>query len=88
MAALALIALAGLACASRSEKAVITASGTIEAVEVNVASNVAGQLLTLAVDEGARVEPGHVLATVDHATADPLAVGGVDAGSVGEGSSC
>ncbi len=70
IAALALVAAAGLACSSPSEKAVITASGTIEAVEVNVASKVAGQLLTLAVDEGARVKPGDILATVDHATAD------------------
>jgi len=70
IAALALIILAGLACSSRSEKNVITASGTIEAIEVNVASKVAGQLLTLAVDEGAKVKPGDVLATVDHATAD------------------
>jgi len=70
IAALALVAATGLACSSRPERAVITASGTIEAVEVNVASKVAGQLLTLAVDEGARVKPGDVLATVDHATAD------------------
>jgi len=70
IAALALIILAGLACSSRSEKNAVTASGTIEAIEVNVASKVAGQLLTLAVDEGAKVKPGDVLATVDHATAD------------------
>jgi HlyD family secretion protein len=70
IAALALVALAGLACSSRSEKAGITASGTIEAVEVNVASKVGGQLLALAVAEGARVNSGDVLAMVDHATAD------------------
>jgi HlyD family secretion protein len=67
---LALAALAGAACAPRSDKAVLTASGTIEAVEVNVASKVPGQILTLAVEEGARVQPGDVLATIDHATAD------------------
>ena len=70
IAALALVAAAGLSCTSRSDRAVITASGTIEAVEVAVASKVPGQLLTLAVDEGARVKPGDVLATVDHGTAD------------------
>lgn len=70
IAALSLIAAAGLACSPRSDRTVITASGTIEAVEVAVASKVAGQLLTLAVEEGARVKPGDVLATVDHATAD------------------
>jgi HlyD family secretion protein len=68
--AVALIALAGLACTSRSDKNVITASGTIEAIEVNVASKVAGQILALAVEEGSRVKPGDVLATIDHATAD------------------
>ncbi len=68
--ALFLVALSGLACAGRSEKNAITASGTIEAIEVNVASKVAGQILTLAVEEGARVRPGDVLATIDHATAD------------------
>jgi HlyD family secretion protein len=67
---LVLFALSGLACAGRSEKNTITASGTIEAIEVNVASKVAGQILTLAVEEGARVRPGDVLATIDHATAD------------------
>jgi membrane fusion protein YbhG len=67
---LALAVLAGAACAARSDKSVLTASGTIEAVEVNVASKVPGQILTLAVEEGARVEPGDVLATIDHATAD------------------
>lgn len=67
---LVLAALAGLACSSPSEKDVISASGTIEAIEVHVASRVAGQLLELAVEEGARVEPGDVLARIDHATAD------------------
>ncbi len=67
---LVLVALAGLACAARSEKNAITASGTIEAIEVNVASKVAGQVLALAVEEGARVRPGDILAEVDHATAD------------------
>ncbi len=68
--ALGLVVLAGLACSNRRDRNVIAASGTIEAVEVNVASKVAGQILALAVEEGARVGPGDVLATVDHATAD------------------
>ena len=70
IATLILIALAGLACSSKTDKGVITASGTIEAIEVDIASKVAGQVLELAVDEGARVKPGDVLARVDHATAD------------------
>jgi len=68
--ALALVALAGLACASKADKTVITASGTIETIEVAVASKVSGQVLELAVAEGARVRRGDVLAAVDHATAD------------------
>ena len=68
--ALVLAALAGLACSSKAAKDVISASGTIEAIEVNVASKVSGQILRLAVEEGARVKPGDVLANVDHATAD------------------
>ena len=68
--AVVLIALSGLACAGPSARNVITASGTIEAVEVHVASKAAGQILVLAVEEGARVKPGDVLATIDHATAD------------------
>ena len=69
-ATLILIALSGLACSSKAAKGVITASGTIEAIEVDVASKVTGQILELAVDEGARVKAGDLLATVDHATAD------------------
>ncbi len=70
IASLGLVLLAGLACSNGRDRNVISASGTIEAVEVRVASKVTGQLLTLAVDEGARVKPGDVLATIDHATAD------------------
>jgi HlyD family secretion protein len=68
--ALALAALAGAACAARSEMGAITASGTIEAIEVNVASKVPGQVLSLAVEEGSRVKTGDVLATIDHAGVD------------------
>jgi HlyD family secretion protein len=69
-AAVVLIALAGLACSGRSARNTITASGTIEAIEVNVSSKTAGQILDLAVEEGSRVKPGDVLARIDHATAD------------------
>jgi HlyD family secretion protein len=69
-ATLILIVIFGLACASKADKGVITASGTIEAIEVNVPSKVTGQILKLTVDEGARVKAGDILATVDHATAD------------------
>jgi HlyD family secretion protein len=68
--ALLLVALAGLSCSPRAPKDVITASGTIEAIEVNVASKVGGQVMELAVDEGARVAAGDRIAVVDHATLD------------------
>ena len=67
---LVLAALAGLSCSNGRDKGVITASGTIEAIEVNVASKVAGQIERLAVEEGARVAPGDVIAEIDHATLD------------------
>jgi len=68
--ALVLASLAALSCSSGRDRNAITASGTIEAIEVDIASKVAGQILTLAVDEGARIKPGDVLATIDHAAAD------------------
>ena len=67
---LCLAVLGGLSCAGNGAKDVISASGTIETVEVHVASKVAGELLELAVEEGTRVEPGDKLAVVDHATLD------------------
>jgi len=68
--ALGLVALAGFSCAGKSVKDTISASGTIEAVEVNVASKVSGQLLELTVEEGNRVKPGDRLASIDHAALD------------------
>jgi HlyD family secretion protein len=69
-AALILAVLAGAACAGKGPKDVISASGTIEAVEVNVAARVGGQVLELSVGEGARVAPGDRLALIDHAALD------------------
>ena len=62
--------LGALACARNGAKDVISASGTIETIEVNVASKVAGQLEERAVDEGARVRAGDKLAVIDHASLD------------------
>ena len=67
---LGLVVLAGLACSNGRDPNVIAASGTIEAVEVNVASKVAGQVLSLSYKEGARVAPGDLLAVIDHASLD------------------
>jgi HlyD family secretion protein len=68
--AVVLVALAALACSNGRDRSAIAASGTIEAIEVDVSSKVSGQVLALAVEEGSRVRPGDVLATIDHATAD------------------
>lgn len=52
-------------CGNNRDSA-IEASGTLEAVEVNVASKVSGQLLELRVTEGATVEKGDTIAIIDH----------------------
>jgi HlyD family secretion protein len=62
--------LALVSCAGNNARGVISASGTIEAVDVNVASKVSGQLQSLLVDEGTKVKPGDTLAVVDHASLD------------------
>jgi len=67
---LSLISLFGMACSEKSAKNIISASGTIEAVEINVAAKVSGQVLEIAVAEGTRVQPGDRLASIDHATLD------------------
>lgn len=46
---------------------VIEASGTLEAVEVNIASKMSGQLLVMKIREGSSVERGDTIALIDHA---------------------
>jgi HlyD family secretion protein len=60
-----LAAAAPAGCGRGKKTGPITASGTIEAVEVNVASQTSGRILRLAVDEGSLVKPGDVVASVD-----------------------
>ena len=55
-----------LASCGNNRDGEIEASGTLEAVEVNIASKVPGQLLSLRVDEGAKVERGDTMAIIDH----------------------
>ena len=62
--------LAVAACDGQGPKDAVSASGTIEAVEVNVAAKAGGQVLELSVEEGARVAPGDRLALIDHAILD------------------
>jgi HlyD family secretion protein len=66
-------ALAGImtfAGCSDKHAGTIEASGTLEAVEVNVSAKVPGQIQTLFVDEGSLVKSGDTLAILDHATND------------------
>jgi HlyD family secretion protein len=60
--------LGGVACRDQNNRGEISASGTIEAVEVSVASKTTGQVVKMAVDEGARIEAGDLLAVVDSAS--------------------
>src|SRR5438552_3124706 len=72
MKSLTLIVLAmGLAACSKSENPnEITASGTIEATDVNVATKLPGQVLNLYVDEGTHVDSGSLIAIQDHSSLD------------------
>jgi len=57
-------------CAKKENPNEITASGTIEATDVNVAAKVPGQIVALYVDEGAKVDSGSLIALQDHSTLD------------------
>lgn len=61
----AVVVLSGSACRQDRDQGMIAASGTIEAVEVSVAAMTSGQVLKMAVDEGARVEQGDLLAVIE-----------------------
>jgi HlyD family secretion protein len=58
---------AGLFACSAGDTGTITASGTIEAVEVTVNAKMGGAIVHLAVDEGTDVKKGDTLARVDSA---------------------
>lgn len=60
----------GAACGTGSEPGSISASGTIEAREIRVATKVGGQVERLLFEEGARVRAGETLALIDHASTD------------------
>jgi HlyD family secretion protein len=55
---------------SSNRNGAISASGTIETVEVNVASKVGGEVKVLRVDEGSQVKRGDTVAVLDHETLD------------------
>lgn len=57
-----------LAGCGNGHKGVIEASGTLEAVDVNVSAKVPGQLQQLYIQEGSHVRAGDTLAILDHST--------------------
>ncbi|MFH1893657.1 MAG: efflux RND transporter periplasmic adaptor subunit [Candidatus Zixiibacteriota bacterium] len=59
------IALALHSCAGNSGDGIITASGTIEATEINVSSKAAGEILKLYTSEGDRIGHGDTIALID-----------------------
>ena len=65
--ALGVLLAAGVACRRQPENGRIRASGYVEATEVRVAPQVGGRVLEVAVDEGARVDAGALLLTIDAA---------------------
>jgi HlyD family secretion protein len=58
-----------LSCSSSSGSAMVRASGTIEATQVDVAAQVTGQVRELRVDEGSSLQSGETLALLDSVTA-------------------
>ena len=58
------------ACRARGDRDVLRATGTIEAVEVRIASKLLGEIREILVEEGARVKRGDILAFIDHANLD------------------
>src|SRR5512145_2232505 len=62
------LALAVVACGNGNGTGPVRATGYVEATEVRVAPEVGGRVLTMAVEEGDRVEAGARIATL--ATAD------------------
>jgi len=59
------IGIAGTACGPPPPSNTLTASGNVEATEVQVAPEVGGRIVELNVGEGDRVEAGAVIATLD-----------------------
>ena len=58
----------GLFGCGNGHRGTIEASGTLEAIEVNVSAKVPGQIDRLFVDEGSQVNTGDTLAILDHST--------------------
>ena len=63
------VLLAVVSCSKSGGSAAVRASGTIEATQVDVSAQVAGQVRQLRVDEGSSVKTGDTLALLDSVTA-------------------
>lgn len=57
-------------CGPKENPNEITASGTIEATDVNVAAKVTGQIVTLYIDDGTPVDSGSLIAAQDRSALD------------------
>lgn len=57
-------------CSDKKDPNTITASGTIESVNVTVSSKLSGQVKLIAVKEGDKVKKGDLLAEIDHELLD------------------
>lgn len=64
------VALIASGCGGNENPNVITASGTIESTDVNVAAEVPGQIVTLNIDDGSSVDSGSLIATQDRSALD------------------
>ena len=57
-------------CGEKQNPNIITASGTIEATDVNVSAKVPAQIVTLYIDDGTPVDSGSLIAVQDHSSLD------------------
>ncbi len=59
-----------ISCGDKKDPGIITASGTIESVNITVSTKLAGQVKLIAVKEGDKVKKGDLLAEIDHELLD------------------
>jgi HlyD family secretion protein len=64
------MALFASGCGSNDNPNIITASGTIESTDVNVAAKIPAQIVTLYIDDGTPVDSGSLLAAQDRSELD------------------
>ncbi len=67
---IALIAALFMGCGKKENPNLISATGTIEATDVNVAAKVPAQIVTLYIDDGTPVDSGSLIAVQDHSSLD------------------